>query len=113
MSVPTNAPSTKPSFDLAYSLDEYVDSPHRDNTYLIRRVEQVMLSEGAAGHWLVPRRGGPTVRWSENGSRRRGRRAARAGETAATVQNQGAGRENDGGPSWIRTTDLALIRGAL
>ena len=50
MSVPTNAPSTKPSFDLAYSLDEYVDSPHRDNTYLIRRVEQVMLSEGAAGH---------------------------------------------------------------
>ena len=32
-------PSSKPSFDLAYNLDEYIDSPHRDNTYVIRRLE--------------------------------------------------------------------------
>ena len=50
MSVPQSASTAKPSFDLAYSLDEYVDSPHRDNVYLVRRLEQVMLSEGAASH---------------------------------------------------------------
>ncbi len=33
--------SSKPSFDFACNLDEYIDSPRRDNTYLVRRVEQV------------------------------------------------------------------------
>ena len=49
MAVPDGS-SSEPSFDLAYNLDEYVDSPHRDNTYVIRRLEQVMLSEGEADH---------------------------------------------------------------
>ena len=47
-SVPPGGPSTEPSFDLAYTLEEYEDSPHRDNTYLVGRLEQVMLSEGQA-----------------------------------------------------------------
>ena len=48
-SVPPSAPPSEPSFDLAYSLEGYEDSPHRDNTYLVRRLEQAMLNEGAAG----------------------------------------------------------------
>lgn len=46
----TSAPSSKPSFDLDYSIDDYIQSPYPDNIYLGRRLEQVMLSEGNAGH---------------------------------------------------------------
>ena len=45
-SVQSNAQAPEPSFDLAYTLDDYVDSPHRDNKYLVRRLDQAMLEEG-------------------------------------------------------------------
>jgi len=48
-SVQAGAPS-KPSFDLDYSIDDYSESPYRDNAYLVRRLEQLMLSEAAAVH---------------------------------------------------------------
>ena len=45
-----SAPSSESSFDLAYSFDDYNSSPHCDNAYLERRLKQVMLNEGEAGH---------------------------------------------------------------
>jgi len=47
-------PSAEPSFDLAYSIHDFEVDPHRDNRFLVRRIEETMVQEG-----LVP--GGRTL----------------------------------------------------
>ena len=40
-------PSAKPSFDLDYSVHDFEVSPHRDNQFLTRRTEELMLREAS------------------------------------------------------------------
>ena len=42
----SSPPSARPTFDLAYSIDDVVLDPHRDGQFLYRRIEDVMLAEG-------------------------------------------------------------------